>query len=898
MAGETTSKRPWRSSLGTRIFLATALLVALAVTVAVVVTSALGNRIARGAVETALERSSAMQSDFQRQQIERLRLMAQILAGDPSFSAYIVESLALGDAVSILDQLEERRGDLGFDFAVLIGPDNRVVARTDDPNARGENLSDVPLVRQAMEEYEGYGVWSKDGELFYAVAVPLSAGSVAQALLLLCFEVNDAMALELRRITDTEVAFFLRTPEGPGLVSTTLESRVARDLQGAVREDGLLTQAAGPRELSLGNRRWLTLVRPLEGAAGEGDSATMSLASLEEQLQPYRRIESVLALVGLGAILLASIVSYLLPHRVLTPVRELAVAAQAAAEGDYDQEITSRRGDEVGQLSHAFNTLLAELREKRDMEVYISELARNLPEPSDSIAAGGRFDDVRRCRLALLGVEIRGGGGSADGVTDPEEVMDRLARDLGFISATVATHSGTVLAAVGYRVLVGFEGERPVSRAVSAGSALLGAWRQGVGRSQVTTGPLDPRRPFPAGAQEAPAAAQGEPPPALALVLGEAVTGPLSWGGSPQSTVLGRSVMELEGLLRVAKPGDFLLARSTYEDAVRVFREAGVDLEEQPGFSQSLPVFAMDPGLAARVNQSDVAATWDSKTASDPTLTTLAGINPGTRFGERFEILSILGAGGMGVVYKARDRKLDELVALKMLKHGWGDDESLERLKSELKLARRISHVNVLRTYDFGEVNTIPFISMEYVRGITLRKLLDQSGRLPLSAGLRLARQLCRGLEAAHGQGVLHRDIKPENLLIEPTGNVKLMDFGIARPLHTTPGTTQPGFLVGTPYYLAPEQIQGADLDARADIYACGVVFYEIFTAELPFSREGGVMQILTRRTEEDPVPPRTYWEGMPEALEAVILKCLARERENRWPNVRTLLAELETLRV
>ena len=146
----------------------------------------------------------------------------------------------------------------------------------------------------------------------------------------------------------------------------------------------------------------------------------------------------------------------------------------------------------------------------------------------------------------------------------------------------------------------------------------------------------------------------------------------------------------------------------------------------------------------------------------------------------------------MGVVYKARDIELDDVVALKMLKAAaLLDGEQLERLKSEIKLARRITHPNVLRTFDFGESDGRPYISMEYVRGMTLRYLLRQAGRIPYSAGLRIARQLAAGLGAAHAVGVLHRDIKPENLILEASGNAKLMDFGIARPLRRSePGSS------------------------------------------------------------------------------------------------------------
>ena len=192
----------------------------------------------------------------------------------------------------------------------------------------------------------------------------------------------------------------------------------------------------------------------------------------------------------------------------------------------------------------------------------------------------------------------------------------------------------------------------------------------------------------------------------------------------------------------------------------------------------------------------------------------------------------MLGAGGMGIVYKARDRELDDLVALKMLKRDlWGDRTQLDRLKSELKLARKITHPNVLRTYDFGDIDGVPYISMEYVRGVTLRYMLDQTRPAALLGGPAARQAALRRPAAAHAVGVLHRDIKPENLILEPTGNAKLMDFGIARPIdRLTPGQTQAGFIVGTPQYLPPEVLQGQEADPRSDLYSCGIVLYEIFT--------------------------------------------------------------------
>jgi serine/threonine-protein kinase len=226
----------------------------------------------------------------------------------------------------------------------------------------------------------------------------------------------------------------------------------------------------------------------------------------------------------------------------------------------------------------------------------------------------------------------------------------------------------------------------------------------------------------------------------------------------------------------------------------------------------------------------------------------------------------------------------------------WGDRNQLERLKSELKLARKITHPNVLRTFDFGEVEGVPYISMEYVRGVTLRYLLDQTHRLPYSAGLRLAKQLCAGLGAAHAVGVIHRDIKPENLILEPTGNAKLMDFGIARPVtRLTPGQTQAGFIVGTPQYLSPEQLQGHEPDIRADIYSCGMVFYEMFTGELPFTGASAV-EIAMKHLQVQPASPSAVWREVPPALDALILRCLKKDPEERYRSVPDLLRDLEAL--
>ena len=236
-------------------------------------------------------------------------------------------------------------------------------------------------------------------------------------------------------------------------------------------------------------------------------------------------------------------------------------------------------------------------------------------------------------------------------------------------------------------------------------------------------------------------------------------------------------------------------------------------------------------------------------------------LTPGQSLGVRYDIKELLGAGGMGMVYRAVDRELQEVVAIKTLKPELiaADDTALERFKSEIRLARKISHRNVVRTHDLGEARGLYFITMEFVEGTSLKDLVKQRGRLPVQVMLPIAKQLCRALEVAHEAGVIHRDIKPHNMVVERDGTLKVMDFGIARLATRAPkqGLTEAGMVIGTPEYMAPEQLLGDELDARADLYSAGVVLYECLTGRLPFEAPTPIA-LIARVLEQTPVAPHT----------------------------------------
>jgi len=275
-----------------------------------------------------------------------------------------------------------------------------------------------------------------------------------------------------------------------------------------------------------------------------------------------------------------------------------------------------------------------------------------------------------------------------------------------------------------------------------------------------------------------------------------------------------------------------------------------------------------------------------------------AAIQKGSLFDGRYEILGTVGKGGMGVVYRARDRKLDEVVALKVLRREMmiQDETLLDRFKQEIRLARKITHRNVLRTHDFGESEGTPYISMEYLEGVTLKELVKNKGALPSGVGLSIAKQMCQGLEAAHHQGVVHRDIKPQNMLILPeTGELKVMDFGIARVSSMEAGAsglTTAGTVMGTPDYMPPEQAQGGAADFRSDIYSLGVVLYEIFTGKLPFTGDT-IMKIILGHIQTPPIPPRMTNPRILPELEAVILRCMAKGPDARYQKVDEILDDL-----
>lgn len=260
----------------------------------------------------------------------------------------------------------------------------------------------------------------------------------------------------------------------------------------------------------------------------------------------------------------------------------------------------------------------------------------------------------------------------------------------------------------------------------------------------------------------------------------------------------------------------------------------------------------------------------------------------------RYQILETLGLGGMGMVYRARDTELGEDVALKVVRRDmFKEDPSIgERLKSEIRLTRRISHRNVVRAHDIGECEGTYFITMEYIPGITVEQLIDRRGRLSVESTLAIGTQLAEALAVAHEQQIMHRDIKPANLLIDHEGVLKVMDFGIARRIEAGDKLTRGGFVVGTPQYMPPEQAMGKPIDARSDLYSAGAVLYECLAGRPPFVAES-LVAMITMVAEASMTPLHELVPDVPASLETLITQLLQFDPAQRPASAREMLNRL-----
>lgn len=890
-----TVERP-RFPLVLKLFGLTALLILIVVGVAIGITIQRANTIADETVKTSIASAAKLFRDFEAQRLLALGSATQLLGSDVNFSAYIqtalqgavaaTEPATTGaapaadpnappvtpqiDISSINDQLLQNRERLKVDVMMLLDDQGILVARTDRIMVAGAPEEDfyekTPLVRAIVDDQgiaRTTGVLSLDGKLYHAAVAPIGAGArkVVVGYLINAYAIDEKFANSIAQSANAGVIF---APKGS---STPVRSSTA--------PSAMTNPNSSTGEVTVDQSRYIFTTEPLLSGKNVVGNAIF-LRSLDRELAPFREIEQAMMAGGGIALLLAFLSSWLIAKRVTRPIEQLAGFAQAVTAGDYSITPDVSRNDEVGILGRAFGKMINSLRDKAELEALYADMAERSAEPS----AGRRATEAAKLDEGTVLVTDLRGLPATVGEGDAMSVIASVERAMRVQEREVERQDGEVREINGHRLVSVFRGERGIIHAIRAARAINEELASQLGSSsQMSIG--------------------------VGVATGEFVTGSVSLEADSGLAIVGNAPL-LALLFAWHAPNGYAYvsyetAQAAGQDVLSSSQREEVKLKWLPNALPvaALPLLSVTTGMMRAMGTSSLATVKMDATQAGVTApgTTQTDLSLGHVFSGRYRIEQILGRGGMGVVYKATDTQLDETVAIKTLP---GDvmqksPEDLERFKREIRLARKITHRNVLRTYDYGEAEGVYFISMEYVRGYTLNELLDEAPnrQMPTRAAIGIARQICRGLQAAHEQGIIHRDIKPQNVLIDAKGEVKLMDFGIARVAETTEAMTQAGLIVGTPHYMSPEQVQGKQLDPRTDVYAMGVMVYELLVGRRPFE-SSSLTGILTAHITEAAKPPIDLRGDIGREINNIVMRCLAKNPTARYADAGALLADLD----
>jgi serine/threonine-protein kinase len=893
----TTDTPPGRSSvvvekprvpLVWKLFGLTALLIVIVVGIAVAITIQRADAVATETVNKSIQGAAALFRDFEKERLGRMSLPVELLGYDGPFVAYIQNALVGGDTAtpgqpvdlaSINEQLEQRRVSLGSDVLVLLDDQGRVVTRTDAPSITapsGEDLYESsPLVRKIVDEdiNSTTGVMLLGRLPYHAAVAPVGVGTprIRIAYLINAAAIDQRFAKQIADSTNAGVMFvaagtdsITRSPNAPAFGMQQM-----RGVETVVRTG----KALRPQTQSIDGSSYVITSEPLL-ADRQAVGAAIFLRSLDKERAPFQEIENALLLGGGAALLMAFILSWFIAKRVTRPIEELAGMAQAVTAGDYEVHPNIARKDEVGILGRSFAKMISALRDKRELEELYAQMAAKEKERE----AQPRSTEVPTAdEGTILVTDLRG---LSVGENDAATVIATVARIMKLQEREVFRQDGEIREIIGHRLVSVFRGERGIIHAIRAARAINE--ELATQNTQYAIG--------------------------VGIATGDFVTGSIELSKESGLAIVGNAPLLAMLFAWHAPSGQAFISFETAQAAGGEVMSSASREEvrlkwlPQPLPVVSLPLISVTTGMIRSMGATTAAATMKlTQPGATAPQNAPVDLTQGQTFANRYRIELILGRGGMGVVYKALDTQLDEIVAIKTLP---GDvmqrsPEDLERFKREIRLARKITHRNVLRTYDYGEADGVYFISMEFVRGYTLSELLDEAKQRQMAPRvvMGIARQICRGLQAAHEQGIIHRDIKPQNVLIDAKGEVKLMDFGIARVAESAEAMTQAGLIVGTPHYMSPEQVQGRQLDPRSDVYSMGVLIYEMLAGRRPFE-SSSLTGVLTAHITEKPKPLIDVRPEIGREINQIIMRTLAKEPGERYANAGDLLADLDRVQV
>ncbi len=894
-----------RFPLVLKLFGVTALLIALVIGIAIGITIHRANIVAGETVNRSIAGAAGLYADLEREELQRLALPVKLLGYDPNVVALFGRALDPGqtaeeqaapeaqptdapasgpviDLVDLNDQLEQRRVEFKSDLMILLDSEGRVVTRTDRPSltsVSGEDLYEQsPIVKRIVDEDVDAttGVIDFGGKLYHAAAAPIGVGTprVKIAYFVNASAIDEEFANRIAGSTNAGVMLAGRT--GTATTRSSNAPPVGMQQISATRSVFNSGKPLAPVRETIDRDAYVLTAQPLK-AGTQTVGAAVFLRSLDRELAPFREIQRTLLIGGGLALLLAFILSWLIAKRTTRPIEQLARMAQAVTAGDYSVRPDSTRSDEVGILGRSFAKMISSLRDKAELEELYAEMAARSAERE---ARGREPEAAKLDEGTILVTDLRGLPATV-GDGDAAKVITAVARAMKLQENEVLRQEGIVREIVGHRLVCVFRGDRGTIHAIRAARAI---------NEELAT--HDKEAPMSVG---------------VGIASGEFVTGSVELSHESGLAIVGNAPLLALLFAWHAPSGVAYISTDTAQAAGSEI--AGAVTREEvrlKWLNQPLPVASLSlvnvttgmmRGVGTQTASMATLKLGGNAASPQPVL----DLAPGLMFASRYRIEQIIGRGGMGIVYRATDQQLDETVAIKTLT---GDvlqrsPEDLERFKREIRLARKITHRNVLRTFDYGEADGVYFISMEFVRGYTLSELLNEAPARQMAPRvvMGISRQVCRGLQAAHEQGIIHRDIKPGNVLIDAKGEVKLMDFGIARMAEAPESMTQAGLIIGTPHYMSPEQVRGESLDARSDVYAMGVLMYEMLGGRRPFEASS-LTGVLTAHITEVPRPLIELRPAVSDHVNSIVMRCLSKKPGERYADAGALLAELDGVQV
>jgi len=828
---------------------AAALLVALAA--GLLVAFAAAPRESRRSAE-AVDRAHAALVTARRERFLRLEATARALAAEPALAAALRSAAGAAEspaADALADLLTQRRGDLGFDLALVLGPEGRALAADGASVAGDDPRTDDPLVRMAREEGSARGAWLLDGTLTDAAAVRVAPDFEPLGVVVAAARSEELFALELSRASGAGVTLVARGPGGPVPAGSSLGADAAADLAGELSRRTASGPGGGepgpPTEVVAGGRELTALTAPLLDAAGEPAGAAVLTAPTAA---PAGGLYAGLAAATAAALLLAAVLAVLLARRSRAPVDRLAGIVEAAPREGFARRVDPERAGALAPVAAALDRLFGRLQEERSLTTAAAASEAGAIAEARTLGAVAATDR----RVAVAAVDLRGFAEVAAGEEPARQAGVRLARDRALVRAEVEARGGEMAGAAGHRLLATFAGDDAALSALGAAAAAV----SGIGDRENRGG--------------ASAAA-----PAAAVAAGRVATAPSAAAGG--RFLVGPAVQLVESLLREAAAGDVVLGPSVVRDVEGRLAEAGIEPSEQRGILSPRPLRFL-AGDAVRSAAEALAA---PRAVSGPDLPAAV---PGSLLDGRYEVVDAVAVHPGSDLLRAYDRELGRLVAVRRVASAAAARGAAAAvgLDGALQRMRRVSHPGLTEVLDAGETRGGWYLAREWVDG----RPLSRVGDLPLPAALGLARGLAAALAAVHAEGLAHGRVVPESVVLDPAGRVRLTDLGLTRLLASPPAPA------GGPHALPPElrhREEGTPpeppaADPGSDVWGVGAILHRQVLGDWP---SGGMREAEAQLAERD----------LPPGLARAIARCLASEPGRRWADAGELAAALEDVR-